>query len=115
MHAKAGESDRAIRVKKVLIPTHTRCLQTPDVVLCSQNTCLLASGRRARRADGDSPDLIFGVFVVCFLANSRDDIFIDALAILMHELKQPQTHVCLQVLQHLVDQPRPGKWPMMST
>lgn len=55
MHAKAGESDRAIRVKKVLpLRWHMFSCSEADVLHSSRSTCLLENGRPAKRTDVDS-------------------------------------------------------------
>lgn len=54
MHAKAGESDRAIRVKKVLPPINIVHCSKPDIDQLSRSTYLLGNGRLARRTGVDS-------------------------------------------------------------
>jgi hypothetical protein len=58
MHAKAGESDRAIRVKMVSRSSPFFSFWSVSLTLCvlfstSPNICLLASGRWARRIGDD--------------------------------------------------------------
>ena len=54
MHARAGESDRAIKVKMVgSVPSHIGDSQLIHVLVRSPNTCSQGSGRWARRIVGD--------------------------------------------------------------
>lgn len=102
MHAKAGESDRAIRVKKVLPPMHMHLIATPNVGLRSRNICFLANGRRARRADVDSQINLVGWHSIVF-TNPRDDTSIDILTIFVHGVEQPQNSGWyLQVLLRVI-------------
>ena len=80
MLAKAGESDRAIRVKMVRNLTSSTPLSHLLIKFRSQNIYLPESGRLARQAEDDTPCTLLSIDVVLhFQSINREGVELSAL------------------------------------